>query len=403
LLLASLAVGIAACSPVPGPASSASPAGHPSGPPVLGLDWAEAQSVEGPSNFQETLPPDFHQDHPILRFPGQAIMSDVLGLPGGGAVAVGYVPPDWTPVAWSSLDGLTWQLHLLGDSDFTFPVALSARSDGMVVAVGRSRKVPMAWTTRDGITWERHEVEILTDGNAFERMTAVVAGPSAFVAGGSVGPEVGERHARFWLSTDGSHWQPVPDDPEAFANAEVRGISAVGDGFVAVGVTGTTQEPAGALAWTSRDGLRWQRHEGASFSGAIAASIAVAPFGGLVAVGSTVDRREAVTWFSDDGKDWTRPPSEPSRQFGNGYVWMRDVIAIDDVVVGVGDRQGLQRATGTAWVSSDGTTWVRANEAPVLEQSDLYAIATGGPGLLVVGDFGGPDSHVPRAWFSPGR
>jgi hypothetical protein len=404
LVLASLMAALIACGPAvssPRPSSSRATS-EPSGPPVLGLDWGRA-AVEGPRNFEETLPPSFHQDHPILRFPGQAIMSDVLGLTGDKAVAVGYIPPDWTPAAWSSPDGLQWTLHLLGADDFTFPVALARADDGLVVAVGRSRKVPAAWTTRDGATWDRHEVAILGDGAEFERMTSVAAGPHGFLAGGSVGPEVGERHARFWTSGDGVAWQPVPDDAAAFANAEVRAVSAFQGGFVAVGLLGTTQEPTGAVAWTSPDGLVWERHESAAFEGGAAVAVVAAPFGGLVAVGSTIDRHEASAWLSSDGRSWTKAPREPSRQFGKGYIWMRDVVAVDDVLVAVGDFQSLQRATGTVWTSSDGLRWERSPVAPVMEQVDLYAISSGGPGALVVGDFGGPDSHVPTAFFSPGR
>src|SRR4026209_134354 len=76
LALISRLAGVLACAP-----AIASP-GPSLGPPVLGLDWGQA-AVEGPKNFEETLPPSFHQDHPILRFPGQAIMSDVLGLASG--------------------------------------------------------------------------------------------------------------------------------------------------------------------------------------------------------------------------------------------------------------------------------------------------------------------------------
>ena len=52
-------------------------------------------------------------------------------------------------------------------------------------------------------------------------MTTVVASDSGFVAGGSSGPELADRHAAFWTSADGSTWHAVPDDPGAFANAEV--------------------------------------------------------------------------------------------------------------------------------------------------------------------------------------
>jgi hypothetical protein len=405
LLLVSITMSLIACGSTVASQRPASSPGAPtasSGPPVLGRDWGRA-AVEGPKNFEETLPPSFHQDHPILRFPGQAIMSDVLGQESGGAVTIGSIPPDWTPAAWSSPDGLTWSLHLLGEEDFTFPVALAAGGDGQVVAVGRSRKVPVAWTSRDGSSWDRHDVAILGDGTEFERMTSVAAGPHGFVAGGSIGPEVGERRARFWTSTNAIDWEPVPEEATAFADAEVRAIEPFHGGYVAIGMLGPTNAPTGAVSWTSPDGLVWERHESVDFEGGTAAAVAPAPLGGLVVVGSTIDRHEAVTWTSQDGRAWTKAPGEASRQFGEGYIWMRDVVAIGDALIAVGDFQPLQRATGTVWTSRDGRRWERAPVVPVMEQVDLYAIASGGPGALAVGDFGGPDSHVPTAFFSPGR
>ena len=42
------------------------------------------------------------------------------------------------------------------------------------------------------------------DGSIAERMTTVIATPDGFLAGGSIGPELFERHARFWRSADGA-------------------------------------------------------------------------------------------------------------------------------------------------------------------------------------------------------
>jgi hypothetical protein len=122
-----------------------------------------------------------------------------------------------------------------------------------------------------------------------------------------------------------------------------------------------------------------------------------------VAVGSDVGRREAVAWTSDDGRRWTRAPNEASREHSGGFAWMTDVIAIGDTVIGIGDYQGLQRGTATSWVSRDGLSWVQARSAPVQEQGEFYAITPGGPGVIVVGSFGAPDSYVPTIWLSPGR
>jgi hypothetical protein len=374
---------------------------EPSGPPLLGLDWAKATSVEAPKNF--AADPSYNGVHPMLRIPGQAMIVDVAPLPAGGFVAVGYVPPDWIPAAWTSSDGLSWSLQFLATSTFTFPVSVAVGVDGTVVAVGRSGSLPVAWTSADGVAWQEHQVPVLGGDGIAERMTTIVAGAHGYVAGGSVGPELFDRHARLWTSPDGVAWKPVPDDPAAFANAEVRSITAFGDGFVAVGVVGTAQKPSGAVTWTSDDGTTWIRVEDPAFADGIAVSVVPAPFGGLVAVGSDVARRDAVAWTSPDGRRWTRAPDEASREHSGGFAWMTDVVAIGDIVIGIGDYQGLQRGTATSWVSHDGLTWAQSRSAPVQEQGEFYAITPGGPGAIVVGSFGAPDSYVPTIWLSPGR
>ena len=392
------------------PPTSVSPSGtsaaiaQSTGPPVLGIDWARAPSVERPTNYEvDPSASAYTGVHPILRIPGQAMIADVTPLPAGGFAAVGYVPPDWTPAAWTSPDGLTWSIHSMGTADFTFPVSLTTGADGTAVAVGRSGRLPVAWTSADGVAWTEHPVPRLEGSDIAERMTTVVAGPHGMVAGGSVGPELFDRHARFWTSADGVAWQPVLDDPAAFDDAEVRAITRFGDGFVAVGVVGTAQHPTGAVAWTSADGSSWTRVDDPAFVGGIATAVVPAPFGGLVAVGSDLDRRDAAAWTSPDGRHWTRAPNEASREHSGGFAWMTDVVAIGDTVIGVGDYQGLQRGTAISWVSRDGIHWDQARSAPVQEQGEYYAITPGGPGAIVVGSFGAPDSYVPTIWLSPGR
>lgn len=403
------AVIVAAMLPVAaGCGSTAAPSSElaqPSGPPVLGIDWARAPSVETPQNFEvDPSASAYTGDHPILRFPGQAMIEDVTPLPSRWFVAVGYVPPDWIPAAWTSPDGLNWSIHSMGTTGFTFPVSVTNGAGGIAVAVGRSGKLPVAWTSADGIGWQQHPVPLLEGSDVAERMTTVLAVvPDRYLAGASVGPELFDRHARFWFSLDGSDWRSIPDDPVAFANAEVRAITRFGAGFVAVGVVGTAQHPSGAVAWTSPDYATWTRVDDPSFVDGIAVAVAAPPFGGLVAVGSDVARREAVAWTSPDGRHWTRAPNEPSREHSGGFAWMTDVVAIGDSVIGIGDDQGLQRGTATSWVSRDGIHWAQARSAPVQEQGEFYAITPGGPGAIAVGSFGAPDSYVPKVWLSPGR
>jgi hypothetical protein len=384
------------------------PSGSPSAAPVLGINWGRAASVERPANFEATVSPTYVSVHPILRIPGQATMADVMALPGGGYVSVGYSPPAWTPVAWTSADGLAWRIHEIGTTEFTFPEALASGSDGTVVAVGRSGRAPMAWTTRDGATWQPHDIAMMGTDGAPERMTTVAAGEGGYVAGGSAGPELGDRHARFWTSEDGSTWRPIPEDAAAFADAEVRSITPFGGGFVAVGVLGDAQQLTGAVAWTSPDGVTWTRLDSPAFDGGKAVAVVESPAGGLVAVGTTVERREAVAWTSLDGREWTRAPTEDSRLYPGygenaGYIQMTDVAVVDGMLIGVGIFQGLQRGTATAWVSGDGIHWDQAVSSPVQQQGEFYAITAGGPGAIVVGSFGAPDAYEPRVWVSPAR
>ena len=379
------------------------PTNSSAGPAVLGIDWGRAAHVERPVNYTGTLDPNEKvPEHPILRIPGQALMEDVAKHPDGSLVTVGYIPPVFTAAAWTSNDGSDWALHPIDTGEFTFAVGVAAGAGRSAVAVGRSRNEPVAWTSADGATWDKHTAPVLDRARA-ERMTTVIATPDAYLAGGSAGPELSDRHARFWRSADGRAWDAVPDDAAAFADAEVRSIARLGDEFVAVGVVGSAQKATAAVAWISSDGLHWTRVDDPSFDGAIAVSVVAAPFGGLVAVGSDVARHEAIAWTSSDGQRWTRAPRTASTFRDKGFVWMTDVATIGDVVVATGMEQPLQRATATSWVSRDGTSWEPAHDAPVQEQGEFYAITPGGPGAVVVGAFGGPDSYVPTVWLSPAR
>ena len=376
-------------------------------PGVLGIDWGRVASVERPANYEETVSPSYVGKHPILRIQGQATIADVVALPGGGYLAVGYVPPDWVPFAWTSADGDRWSIHPMGSTEFTFPVALAVGADGTVVAVGRSGSEPVAWTTRDGMTWDRHAVAVLPEDRDPVRMTSIAVGPDGFVAGGSVGPELADRDARFWTSSDGVTWVPAPADPTVLSNAEVRSITRFQDYFVAVGVVGDFQHPTGAGAWISLQGRIWKHVGGPgdpAFDGGVAASVAPAPWGGVVVVGSTVDRKQAVTWVSKDLLGWTRAPDEASRQHSGGFAWMTDVVGIGDQAIAVGDVQGLQRGTAEGWVTRDGLTWTMSTSAPVQEGAEFYAIVpSSSGGALAVGAFGAPDSYVPDVWVTPGR
>ena len=273
--------GATPATPLASPGRPSTIAAPPAGSPVLGLDWGKAASVERPEDMfavrtpatDASLDPSIiNSGHP-LHFPGEAIMADVARLTSGVLVSVGYVYPRWHPVAWTSDDATTWNLRDMGSTEFTFPVAVAADAHGGAVAVGRSGPAPLAWTSPDGRSWQAHSVATLGRGALAERMTTVLATPEGFLAGGSVGPELAERHARFWSSPDGTTWQPVGDDETAFANAEVRSIAPLGNGYVAIGVVGSAQQVTGSVAWTSIVRSPWLRRRSAGSSPSVPTSM----------------------------------------------------------------------------------------------------------------------------------
>lgn len=376
---------------------------------TLGLDWGRAPDVGrpdvafdfGPGGTMAPAVDPGTAGHPG-HFPGQAIMADAVATPSGGITSVGYVYPGWHPVSWTSTDAVHWSLHPFGTVDFTFPVAVTVGSSGTLVAVGRTGSSPVAWTSSDGATWQQHPIAILGDGKVAERMTSVVATPDGFIAGGSLGPEFFDRHARFWHSPDGVTWQPVPDEPTEFANAEVRSIVRFGTGYVATGALGTGETVTGSVAWTSADGIHWSRQDAADLQRGRVASLLVAPSGGLVAVGADLADHEALVWTSPDGKAWTLAPGEQSRQY-HGKVRMTDVVAVGETLIAVGDFVGVQFGVGTAWYSTDAIHWKQSVEVPVMEQGQPYAIVAAGPGAVAVGSYGAPDNYIPTVWISPAR
>ena len=286
----------------------------------------------------------------------------------------------------------------------SFAVSLTAGpgADGRIVAAGRSGPTAAVWDSVDGRAWTRRHVPTIDGGSTWERIVTVTATSGGFIAGGSAGPELGDRVARFWHSSDGIAWQAVPDDP-GFAGGEVVAIVERAGGFVALGRLGTGQRATGSVAWLSEDGLRWRRVDSPELASGLVAAVTLAPDGSFVAVGSDLDERAAVSWRSADGTAWETAPSAPSLTYNDG-----DKIRMTDLAplpgggfVAVGNFVGLQFGTATSWVSADGLSWRRAPAYPALEQGEMLAVATSGPELLAVGSFGAPDNYVPTIWRGP--
>jgi hypothetical protein len=389
------------------PARSARPSLPAATPPVAGLSWTRATDVARPEEAfalpsgTPTVPggPDTagHPGH----FVGQAIVDDVASG-GGRLAAVGYVGLRgvWTAIGWTSTDAEHWSLTTIDATPASLAVTIAAvPCTGSFVAGGRVGRAPAVWTSSDATSWQRQKVPTLGNGAEWERITTVLPTPDGFIAGGSVGPELGDRRARFWSSADGATWVPTPDDP-AFAGAEVADILAIDNRFVALGKLGTGQRWSGSIAWISDDGRTWRRIDSPELAMGIASALAPAPGGGLVAVGSDLDEREALVWRSMDGTSWMPSPREDSRLYHGEKIRMTDVTAVRGGLLAVGNYVGVQFGTATSWVSTDAVSWRRAADYAALGQGEMLAVTRGGPGLVAVGSFGAPDNYIPTIWLT---
>ena len=374
-----------------------------------GLTWVKAARVARPEEaFAGASATPMQPSGPGTaghpgHFPGQAIVDDFVHA-GDRYVAVGYVAlqGSWTALGWTSEDGDRWALTTIDDApgSFAVDVAAGVGSGGRVIAVGRSGGAPVAWDSLDGRDWTRRTVRTL-DGTTWERMVTVIATDSGFLAGGSAGPELGERRARFWRSEDGTTWEPIPHDP-AFDGAEVVDIVPNDRGYVALGRLGTGQRATGSVAWTSPDGLAWTRADAPALAGGLVAAVAASPDGTLVAVGSDLDERAALVWRSTDGIAWDLTPIEESRVYNGDKIRMTDVAPLrGGGLVAVGNYVGVQYGTATSWTSADGLSWRRAERHPALEQGEMLAVAVGTAELIAVGSFGAPDNYIPTIWRGP--
>ena len=375
---------------------------------LAGLEWRAAQDVARPA---DAFPSDFaaatvssepgRPGHPS-HFPGQSTIADVT-VRDGRLVAVGYVGWEWRPVAWTSLDGDRWTLVEMGrvaPTEPGFAVAVVSAPGGLV-AVGRSARRPIAWTATDGSAWASRDVPIVDAADSWSRMTTVASGPLGILAGGSVGPELLERTARFWRSTDGVTWTAVADD-RAFAGAEVSAILPVDNGWLAVGRLGTGQRSTASVAWRSPDGERWTRVDDPALTKGLVRSLVRAGDGSIVAVGSEADEIGAYVWRStDEGRSWVLEPEEASRTHFGRKIRMTDVIATPDGLLAVGNLVEVQFGTGVTWLSSDVVHWQKSPNQPAMGQVEPSAVVTFEDRYVMVGTFGAPDNYIPRAWLSP--
>jgi hypothetical protein len=162
-----------------------------------------------------------------------------------------------------------------------------------------------------------------------------------------------------------------------------------GDGLVAIGFDGQF----GSMVWTSTDGREWTDLPQPGFENEGLTSV-IQVDDGLLAVGRgdtlDVDTQLAAAWMSQDGTSWRRVEGGPEMR---GQ--MIDVVATELGLFAVGGVPGDDAAG--IWRSTDGEIWERTGGE--FEHAFMWAIAEGGPGLVVSGWRRNPEPDL-AVWTS---
>jgi hypothetical protein len=272
--------------------------------------------------------------------------------------------------------------------------ALVRRDGSLLVICQDSNLRSIALTSPDGSTWSARATAGLVPRQQPNPglpdvviLNSLAEGPggSLVVVGAEALDDISSGDAAAWTSTDGVAWQRA--NVGGFHDAAIQAVVFVHGAFVAVGSDGfpggNTQLPGlrGPAAWTSTDGVSWARHAVEVARGRVApirlTGVTVAD-GRLVAWGSAASPDSGVVWTSADGQAWARA-SAP----GGGAWGPNRIIAPGSRLVGVGSW-GIVDATGEkvslpgAWDSTDrGEHW---RDRPVTGARDVREL---GPDVLV--------------------
>ena len=298
-------------------------------------------------------------------------------------VAVGSVGFTADPEAWTSSDGISWTRSTDPDDVFGYDqdvFDITATDSGFVIVGARYPVGAAVWLSPDGTSWARAPNVEQPDDTA-SISTVTTGGPGLVAIGAASGEVV------VWTSTDGFAWSIVSSDEANFGVGFVMAVAESRQGLVAVGYDEASGD---SIVWTSTDGIAWSRirHDESLFGDSVMWDVAAFESGFVAVGGERTPGGEAVVWHSLDGADWARVRDEDA-VFGSSS--MRSVTATNVGLVAVGGERGDDENWDIIWTSRDGLTWVRLPDmtgAPTdatRGDSVLFAITTGGPGVIAVG------------------
>ncbi|MFD8560011.1 hypothetical protein ACFV1N_22260 [Streptosporangium canum] len=284
-----------------------------------------------------------------------------------GWLAVGSTMTDASstePLLVTSADGVNWRrapvlgaLAPAAEHDYLAPHAVAAGPSGYVLAGedrGPAGTVPVVWFSPDLKRYTR--AGKLPAGGGGVRLHDVSATSSGYVAVGGAGNADHETGV-VWVSADGVDWTArKPVLPPGATSAGLRHVVLHGGHVVAAGTARTGDGLRAFGAVSADNGTTWEFSWLPADQAAAVQDLA-ATEEGVVAVGwqGLPGEGDSVAWTSEDGLDWQRHTPTQDSLGGDGAQWLGAVAVAGGQVVALGrsttydaDHLTLWRSTLTA-------------------------------------------------------
>jgi hypothetical protein len=257
-----------------------------------------------------------------------------------GVVAVGSVADG--PAAWTSEDGVAWEPAQVEGGNGVQSLRAVAFADRGVAFAGDDTAMSPVWSSADGSGWQR-----AGDGDTGinGRVNAVEVDGGRWVAAGDiVDDESGEVYkGAVWTSDDGHSWKKVAD--VALDEGTLSDVAVASDTTVVAGF-----DVSGGKIWTARGNKDFVRVDNEGFAAATIQGVA-ATGDGFVAVGRGLDGQQVVAWTSQDGVTWNRQDLAPEMFAPDEEI--NELATVGERIFAVGSTpQG-----GAVWTSQDGLSW----------------------------------------------
>ncbi|MDP9865188.1 MULTISPECIES: hypothetical protein [Streptosporangium] len=281
-----------------------------------------------------------------------------------GWLAVGSAMTDASttePLLVTSDDGRSWRrVPVLGplapaaEHDFLAPHAVAAGPSGYVLA-GEDRSpagtVPVLWFSSDLKRYTR--AAKLPAGGGGVRLHDVSVTSSGYVAVGGAGGADHETGV-VWVSADGVNWTArKPVLPPGATSAGLRHVVLYGGHIVAAGTARTGDGLRAFGAVSADNGSTWEFSWFPAEEAAAVQDLA-ATEAGVVAVGwqGLPGEGDSVAWTSEDGLGWQRHAPTQGSLAGDGAQRLGAVAVSGDQVVALGRSTTYNADHLTLWRST---------------------------------------------------